>query len=53
MDRTFGVGVGLSVVGLAGYVVGVLVAYPARAFAITAFMVGITLVAIGGEGDAS
>ncbi|MFC6988833.1 hypothetical protein ACFQJD_09165 [Haloplanus sp. GCM10025708] len=50
MNRTFGLGVGLSAVSLAGYVVGMLVTYPGRAFAITALMVGITLVAIGGAG---
>ena len=35
-------------IGLLGYVLGVLAPYPGRAFAITALMVGITLVAIGG-----
>jgi len=47
MDRTFLVGAGLSVAGVCGYVVGVLVAYPGRAFSLTAIMLGITLAAIG------
>lgn len=47
MDRTFIVGAVLSVAGLCGYLVGVLVAYPGRAFSLTAIMVGITLAAIG------
>jgi hypothetical protein len=50
MDRTFWVGAGLAVVGLGGYVTGTVVAYPGRAFAITALMVGITLVAISDAG---
>lgn len=41
------VGVVLSVVGLAGYAFGVVVAYPGRAFSVTALMVGLTLAAIG------
>jgi len=47
MDRTFLAGTGLTVVGVCGYVVGVLVAYPGRAFSLTALMLGITLAAIG------
>jgi hypothetical protein len=47
MDRTFIVGAVLSVAGVCGYVGGVLVAYPGRAFSLTAIMVGITLAAIG------
>ncbi|MEF8856030.1 MAG: hypothetical protein V5A16_01270 [Haloplanus sp.] len=47
MDRTFLVGAGLTVVGTCGYVVGVLVTYPGRAFSLTAIMLGITLAAIG------
>jgi hypothetical protein len=43
-------GVGLTGLSLAGYVVGVWVAYPGRALSLTAFMIGITLVAIGGDG---
>jgi hypothetical protein len=47
MDRTFTVGAGLTVVGVCGYAGGVFVAYPGRAFSLTAIMVGITLAAIG------
>lgn len=36
----------LTVAGIAGYAVGIAVPYPARAFSVTAFMVGITLVAV-------
>lgn len=48
MQRERAVGVALSVLSLGGYVAGIWVAYPGRAFSITAFMVGVTLVAIGG-----
>jgi hypothetical protein len=47
MDRTFMAGAGLTVVGVCGYVVGVLVAYPGRAFSLTAIMIGVTLASIG------
>lgn len=47
MDRRFIAGAGLTVVGVCGYVVGVLVAYPGRAFSLTAIMIGITLASIG------
>jgi hypothetical protein len=50
MDRTFAVGACLAVVGTAGYVVGTAVAYPGRAFSLTALMVGITLAALGDGG---
>ncbi|WP_248896483.1 hypothetical protein [Haloplanus halobius] len=49
MDRTFLAGAGLAIVGICGYVAGVLVAYPGRSFSLTALMVGITLAAIGGR----
>jgi len=47
MDRTFIAGAGLTVAGVCGYVVGVLVTYPGRAFSLTAIMIGITLASIG------
>ncbi|WP_251328654.1 hypothetical protein [Haloplanus pelagicus] len=47
MDRTFLAGAALSVAGIGGYLAGVAVAYPGRAFSLTAVMVGITLVAVG------
>ena len=49
MNRTRAIGLALLLAGLLGYVVGVLVPYPGRAFSITAVMVGVTLTAIGGE----
>ncbi|XVH31524.1 hypothetical protein ACNS7O_14200 [Haloferacaceae archaeon DSL9] len=39
-------GIGLFAVGLVGYVVGIYIAYPGRAFSITAIMIGIALAAI-------
>jgi len=47
MTRGTVVGAALILVGLGGYVTGVYVAYPGRAFSLTAVMVGIVLVAIG------
>jgi hypothetical protein len=44
-------GVGLSALSLAGYLVGTVAAYPGRAFSITGLMVGVTLYAVGGRGD--
>ncbi|GAA0302245.1 hypothetical protein [Halarchaeum salinum] len=46
MHRLAGFGLLISVLGVVGYVVGVLYSYPGRSFAITAVMVGITLCAI-------
>jgi len=53
MNRTLGLGVVLSVAGLAAYVAGVLAAYPGRSFSVTAVMLGLTLVAIGRAGDST
>lgn len=47
MNWQFGVGTFLSVAGAVGYLIGVAVAYPGRAFSLTAVMVGLTLFAIG------
>ncbi|WP_251343004.1 hypothetical protein [Haloplanus halophilus] len=52
MDRTFPAGAVLSVAGICGYLTGVVVAYPGRAFSLTAIMVGITLAAIGDRREA-
>lgn len=51
MNRTMVLGLGLTLVGLAGYIVGVSVEYPGRAFSLTALITGLTLVAVfrGGE----
>jgi len=48
MDRGSLAGGGLLVAGLLGYVAGVYVPYPGRAFSLTAVMVGIVLLLIGG-----
>ena len=47
MNTTFLIGVLLTGAGLVGYLTGLTVAYPGRAFSVTAVMVGLTLVAIG------
>lgn len=47
MNVALATGIGLTTVGAAGYLVGLGVAYPGRAFSVSAVMVGITLVAIG------
>jgi hypothetical protein len=51
MHRLRAVGTALSVLALAGYTVGVAVDYPGRAFSIALFMVGATLVVVGGAHD--
>ncbi|WP_226023389.1 hypothetical protein [Halomicrobium salinisoli] len=51
MHPTFGAGVALALAGLGGYVAGVHVSYPGRAFSLTALMAGVTLALVGrGEG---
>jgi hypothetical protein len=47
MNWLFVGGTGLSVLGTVGYLVGIAVSYPGRAFSLTAVMVGLTLFAIG------
>ena len=49
MQGTRLLGGAVAVLGVAGYVAGVAVDYPGRSFAITAVMLGVTLVAVGGE----
>ena len=46
MNRLVVAGVLLVALGVVGYAAGVLAAFPARAFSVTAIMVGITLIAI-------
>lgn len=53
MHRTRALGAGLTLLGVAGYVAGVLTPYPGRAFSVTAVIVGLTLVSIGGGASAS
>ena len=46
MVRESVIGGGLTTAGLVGYVVGIFVAYPGRAFSLTAIMVGLALLTI-------
>lgn len=48
MERVRAAGLVLTVGGLGAYLAGVSIAYEGRAFSLTAIMLGITLVAIGG-----
>ena len=47
MNRTFTVGVLLTVGGTAGYVVGVATPYPGRALSLPGVMVGLALLTVG------
>ena len=47
MNRLFGIGISLTVVSLAGYLVGVFAPYPGRSVSLVGIMAGITLTAIG------
>ncbi|WP_191965445.1 MULTISPECIES: hypothetical protein [Haloferax] len=49
MNRLRTTGIATTILGVVGYVAGTLVAYPGRAFSLTAVMVGITLWAVGGQ----
>jgi len=49
MRRTRAAGLVLAGAGVAGYAVGVTVAYPGRALSLPAVMVGVTLAAVGGS----
>lgn len=54
MNRVVLAGVVTSGVGLAGYVAGVGNPYSGRAFSVTVFMIGLTLLAVGqslGQGE--
>lgn len=46
MNRLMAGGIALTVVGFAGYVLGIVRSYPGRAFSVTVVMAGITLMAI-------
>ncbi|WP_170083319.1 hypothetical protein [Haloarcula rubripromontorii] len=46
MNTVLALGLGLTAVGLAGYVAGVAVPYPGRAFSVTALLAGMTLLAV-------
>ncbi len=47
MNRTLGIGCGLTAGGLAGYLAGVAIPYPGRALSVTVLMIGIAVAAIG------
>jgi len=47
MNTVTGLGLALTVGGVVGYLVGVAVTYPGRAFSLTAVMVGVTLLSVG------
>ena len=46
MNRLLVAGLAFVALGLVGYAVGVVTAYPGRSFAVTAIMVGVTLIAV-------
>jgi hypothetical protein len=46
MERQRLVGITLTIAGLIGYISGIYIAYPGRAFSIAVLMVGIALAAI-------
>ena len=52
MVRRTLLGGGLFLAGLVGYIAGIHVDYPGRAFSVTAIMVGIALVAIAQQSTA-
>lgn len=47
MNTTLALGITFTLLGVVGYLVGLTVPYPGRAFSVTGVMVGITLLAIG------
>ncbi|WP_396612467.1 hypothetical protein ACH9L7_04115 [Haloferax sp. S1W] len=49
MSRIRTAGIAVTGLGIVGYAGGIFVAYPGRAFSVTALMVGITLWAVGGN----
>lgn len=53
MNTAIAAGGVLTLVGVAAYVLGVVVPYPGRAFSVTSVMVGVTLFAIGRGGDST
>lgn len=48
-SRPMLVGLASTVLGVGGYVLGVFVDYPGRAFSVTVAMVGVTLLVIGDD----
>lgn len=52
MNTALVVGVAATLLGFAGYVVGISAAYPGRAFSVTLLMFGMALVLVGRAGTA-
>lgn len=50
MNTATAAGLGVTLAGLVGYLLGVIAVYPGRAFTVTAVMIGITLLAVGIDG---
>lgn len=48
MHRVQTAGVFLTVMGVVGYAIGLVAAYPGRGFSVAGVMVGITLFSVGG-----
>jgi len=53
MNRTRVAAAALTLLALAGYAAGTVASYPGRAFTVTGVMVGITLLAVSGGGEAA
>ncbi|MBV0901980.1 hypothetical protein [Haloarcula salina] len=47
MNRVFAAGAALTLAGIAGYLLGVVAAYPGRSLSVAAVMVGLTVAAVG------
>lgn len=52
MNTAMAAGIGFTLAGLVGYLVGLTTAYPGRAFSVTSVMVGIALLVVGADGGA-
>ena len=46
MNGLLAAGTGLTLLGVGGYVLGILSPYPGRAFSVTVVMIGITLIGV-------
>jgi len=51
MEWRTATGIGLFLIGIAGYSIGIYIPYPARGFSLTAIMVGIAVAMIAQQGD--
>lgn len=52
MNPLLAAGLVMTVAGFVGYVLGIRVPYPGRAFSVTVLMIGITLIAVHWNGGA-